>query len=89
MIWFRFEACLKCKGDLALDDGDWICLQCGTYYYIGLYQSPPASIPSAPSDLYYHDAQQDSESNGPAQKSVVGREYSASKYLASSPADLL
>ena len=20
-----------------LDEGDWLCLQCGTYYYIGLY----------------------------------------------------
>jgi hypothetical protein len=23
-----------------MDDGDWICLQCGTYYYVGLYQLP-------------------------------------------------
>ena len=23
-----------------MDDGDWICLQCGTYYYVGLYQWP-------------------------------------------------
>ena len=35
---FRFKACIKCGGDLALDDGDWICLQCGTYYYVGLYR---------------------------------------------------
>ena len=35
---FRFKACLKCRGDLVLDEGDWLCLQCGTYYYTGLYQ---------------------------------------------------
>ena len=35
---FRFKACTKCGGDLALDDGDWLCLQCGKYYYVGLYQ---------------------------------------------------
>ncbi len=23
-----------------MDDGDWICLQCGTYYYVDLYQRP-------------------------------------------------
>ena len=37
MNWFRFKACVKCGGDLALDQGDWLCLQCGTYYYTGLY----------------------------------------------------
>lgn len=36
--WFRLKACVKCGGDLALDEGDWLCLQCGTYYYMGLYQ---------------------------------------------------
>ncbi len=34
---FRLGACLKCCGDLAYDEGDWICLQCGVYYYTGLY----------------------------------------------------
>jgi hypothetical protein len=38
MTQFRLKACAKCGGDLALDEGDWICLQCGTYYYIGLYR---------------------------------------------------
>ena len=37
--WFRLKACEKCGGDLAQDDGDWICLQCGTYDYIGLYSN--------------------------------------------------
>lgn len=36
--WFRFKACVKCRGDLVLDHSDWLCLQCGTYYYTGLYQ---------------------------------------------------
>ena len=34
---YRLGACLKCRGDLAYDQGDWICLQCGVYYYTGLY----------------------------------------------------
>ena len=38
MIRFRLKGCKKCGGDLALDEGDWICLQCGTYYYVRLYQ---------------------------------------------------
>ncbi len=38
--WFRLKTCIKCQGDLAADEGDWICLQCGTYYYTGLYQLP-------------------------------------------------
>lgn len=37
MAYFRLKACTKCGGDLALDEGDWICLQCGTYYYVRLY----------------------------------------------------
>ena len=41
--WFRLKACVKCRGDLVWDDGDWLCLQCGRYYYTGLYQ--PEAIP--------------------------------------------
>ncbi len=52
MNWFCLKACTKCGGDLAVDDGDWICLQCGTYYYTGLYpgsyQSGWISTPSQP-----------------------------------------
>ena len=38
MNWFRLKTCPKCQGDLAADYGDWLCLQCHTYYYTGLYQ---------------------------------------------------
>ena len=38
---YRLGACLKCHGDLAYDEGDWICLQCGVYYYTGLYVGSP------------------------------------------------
>lgn len=34
----NMKACTKCGGDLALDQGDWLCLRCGTYYYTGLYR---------------------------------------------------
>ena len=47
MNWFRLKACVKCGGDLAVDQGDWLCLQCGTYYYVGLYrQQQPVKLPS-------------------------------------------
>lgn len=38
MNLYLLGACLKCRGDLAYDDGDWKCLQCGVYYYTGLYR---------------------------------------------------
>jgi len=41
--WFLLKACPKCQGDLASDDGDWLCLQCGTYYYTGLYRNSGTS----------------------------------------------
>lgn len=34
----NMKACTKCGGDLALDQGDWLCLRCGTYYYTNLYR---------------------------------------------------
>ena len=45
MNLYRLGACLKCCGDLAHDDGDWICLQCGTYYYTGLYPETRQDTP--------------------------------------------
>jgi len=47
--WFRLKTCIKCQGDLASDNNDWICLQCGTYYYTGLYQLDP-HIEDGPDD---------------------------------------
>ena len=53
---FRLKTCIKCQGDLAADNGDWLCLQCGIYYYTGLYQlhrhlddAPNALSPQVPS----------------------------------------
>ncbi len=48
MNLFRLKACTKCRGDLVLDDGDWLCLQCGTYYYTGLYR--PVALPHWPGE---------------------------------------
>jgi len=54
------KTCVKCQGDLAADYGDWLCLQCGTYYYTGLYQAhapidttaegPQSPRPATPDD---------------------------------------
>ena len=48
MSWFRFKACVKCGGDLVLDQPDWLCLQCGTYYYTGLYQKTSSTVEQPP-----------------------------------------
>ena len=58
MTLYRLGVCLKCRGDLAYDEGDWLCLQCGVYYYTGLGPDEPqppgtpllriATIPPAP-----------------------------------------
>lgn len=40
---FLLKACVRCGGDLALDDGDWQCLQCGRYYYVRRNLASPPS----------------------------------------------
>lgn len=52
MELYRLKACTKCGGDLAFDEGDWICLQCGTYYYVGLYRSRPPR-PELPAERWF------------------------------------
>ena len=47
LSWFRFKACRKCQGDLVFDQGDWLCLQCGRYYYTGLNETQPNRQPEA------------------------------------------
>lgn len=47
MTLYRLGVCLKCGGDLAYDEGDWLCLQCGVYYYTGLCPDEPQP-PGAP-----------------------------------------
>ena len=48
--WFYLKSCAKCGGDLVLDEGDWLCVQCGTYFYTDLYRRPdrPESSPPFP-----------------------------------------
>jgi len=33
LTMYRFKACPKCEGDLMLDGAEWLCCQCGRYYY--------------------------------------------------------
>ncbi|MEC9238091.1 uncharacterized protein METZ01_LOCUS19673 [marine metagenome] len=65
MNWFRPKTCIKCQGDLAADFGDWLCLQCGTYYYTGLYQAyahidTTAGVPESPRSATPDDSGQKS-----------------------------
>ncbi len=42
---FALKGCPKCGGDLAMDQGDWLCLNCGSYYYSKLYRNIVTSEP--------------------------------------------
>lgn len=47
-MMYRFKACQRCGGDLMLDDGAWLCCQCGRHYYpksmlVGTQGHPPAA----------------------------------------------
>ena len=44
MDYYKLKACGRCGGDLARDDGDWICMQCGAYSYVGLYRQQDSSL---------------------------------------------
>lgn len=46
---YLLKGCKKCGGDLAPDYGDWVCLRCGAYYYVGLYRRREAGgeLPAA------------------------------------------
>ena len=46
--WFHLKARPKSRGDLETDEGDWLCLQCGTYYYTGLYGDKGLSVTKHP-----------------------------------------
>ena len=54
--WFYLKCCAKCGGDLAFDEGDWLCVQCGTYFYTDLYcrpdkaESPLPHLPPPPEE---------------------------------------
>jgi hypothetical protein len=81
MISFRLKACVKCRGDLVLDEGDWLCLQCGTYYYTGLYR------PDAPP--YWPREQPDRRDGETKTASRVAGEPLAAREVFSAAPDLL
>ena len=74
MNLYRLGVCLKCRGDLAYDDGDWICLQCGTYYYTGLYSQIQSGTPQGNGLLLLQPAQDELR---PALNETVSPDYQA------------
>ena len=44
MMFWRLKSCSRCSGDLAQEDGEWRCLQCGHYYYPDLPRAIEASL---------------------------------------------
>ena len=81
MNLFRLKACVKCRGDLVWDDGDWLCLQCGRYYYTRLYQ------PEAITDWQWGHGSGPRKEKATDQKPVLLHSYRAveSEPVASSP----
>ena len=77
---FLFKTCKKCRGDLALDDGDWICLQCGSYYYVGLYR-----VPDAPPrrDLLPRDDAPQTKGSPPVGRRPSGVPFPGGRFLTS------
>ena len=63
MIRFRLKACLRCNGDLILDEGDWLCMQCGRYYYTGLYGQSSRTL--FPGDTF------DTDHDGPMKSDIA------------------
>ena len=62
MNQYRLKGCRRCGGDLARDEGDWICLQCGAYSYVGLYNdsgAAPATLPEWPAGFALPDVPSD------------------------------
>lgn len=92
---YLLKGCRKCGGDLARDCGDWICLQCGSCYYVGLYRrgepaaEPPAAAASqALSIALPGTALPGSEANRAAEKAaaVPGAGFPAAAVYADFPA---
>ena len=36
IVMLKLKGCIRCGGDLKVDERDWQCLQCGHYYYDGI-----------------------------------------------------
>ena len=98
MSWFLVKACPKCQADLASDDGDWLCLQCGTYYYGTLpqFSSPAYGTNKSNRPAYRREAADQSSSRedsqvqpirlGPEEEFPKGQEKSLVWALRSSQA---
>ena len=50
------KSCLRCGGDLVMDEEDWRCVQCAHYYYGGRPNNgthyPSSERPAAPSAVF-------------------------------------
>lgn len=79
MDYFRLKACGRCGGDLARDDGDWICLQCGAYSYVGLYlqEDTPLNAGREPSLGMNLDTEGDGTAGAPKIFSNPGQSLSS------------
>ena len=70
MCNYRLKACRRCSGDLARDESDWICLQCGSYSYAGLYNE--GNLPLATLVEWRVDPEPSDESLEAGQKGTAG-----------------
>ena len=76
---YLLKACKKCGGDLARDWGDWICLQCGAYCYVGLYapNTRPGQRPAAAANPPQQPALPDVVLPRPGRERAAGTERAA------------
>jgi len=76
---YILKACKKCGGDLARDWGDWICLQCGAYCYVGLYapDTRPERRPAAAANPPQPPALPDAGFPHPGRQFPAGTERAA------------
>ncbi len=76
---YLLKACKKCGGDLARDWGDWICLQCGAYCYVGLYAPDrrPGQRPAAAANPPQQPALPAAGVSRPGRERAAGTERAA------------
>lgn len=84
---YLLKACKKCGGDLARDWGDWICLQCGAYCYVGLYapETRPGQRPAAAANPPQQPALPDAGFPSPGGPFPAGTERAAAAIRVSRP----
>ena len=71
MTLWRLKSCSRCRGDLAMEEGEWRCFQCGHYYYPNTLE--PVGHPPDPDPLRVGGLRRRRKSHG----GIAGRNINA------------